>query len=551
VYGSPASVSVDTGAPTVDSFTATSPSSSLAIPITAFSASDSVGVTGYLITTSATPPSAGAAGWTASATATYTVASDGTYTLYPWAKDAAGHVSAVYGSPATVSVDTSAPTVNSFTATSPSASLNIPITAFSASDTSGVIGYLISESATPPSAGAPGWMPSAPATYIVGGDGTYNLYPWAKDAAGNISAVYGSPASVTVETAAPTVASSTRVVVSPTNAASVSFLVSFSEPVSGVDTSDFSLTASGVTGASVIGVSVGGPAWMRIVSVGTGSGSGSLRLDVPATATITDLAGNPLDTLPYTSGQAYTIDKIAPTVLSSTRANPNPTNAASVDFTITFPEAVTGVDSGDFSLTSSGITGASITAVSGSGTTRTISVSTGSGSGSLRLDLLDNDSIADSAGNPLGGSGPANGNFSTGEFYTIDRAAPTAGSLAAPNVTLSGGTIYSFTVTYSDSLAIDITSIDGSDVRVTGPGGFNQLAALVGVTPAGSGTPRTATYQITAPGGVWDTTDGGTYTVAVEANQIFDSVGNPMGATSLGSFLAGLNYTTYLPLALR
>ena len=37
-------------------------------------------------------------------------------------------------------------------------------------------------------------------------------------------------------------------------------------------------------------------------------------------------------------------DTTPPTVLSSLRANANPTNAASVDFTVTFSESVTGVD---------------------------------------------------------------------------------------------------------------------------------------------------------------------------------------------------------------
>src|SRR6185295_18853102 len=152
----------------VSSFAATSPSASLNIPIPTFSAADNVSVTGYTITESSTPPSAGASGWTGAAPATYTVGGDGSYTLYPWAKDAAGNVSAVYGSPASVSVDTSAPTVSSFAATSPSASLNIPITAFTASDAGGVTGYLITTSATPPSAGASGWAASAPPTYTVG-----------------------------------------------------------------------------------------------------------------------------------------------------------------------------------------------------------------------------------------------------------------------------------------------------------------------------------------------------------------------------------------------
>lgn len=57
----------DSTASTVTAFTATSPSTSLNIPITAFTASDSMGVTGYKITTSSTEPLASASGWTASA----------------------------------------------------------------------------------------------------------------------------------------------------------------------------------------------------------------------------------------------------------------------------------------------------------------------------------------------------------------------------------------------------------------------------------------------------------------------------------------------------
>src|SRR6185295_15822140 len=81
--------------------------------ITTFTATDAVGVSGYLVTESSTPPSAGASGWTASAPTTYAVATAGSYTLYPWAKDAADHVSAVYGSPASVSVCLSSITVTS------------------------------------------------------------------------------------------------------------------------------------------------------------------------------------------------------------------------------------------------------------------------------------------------------------------------------------------------------------------------------------------------------------------------------------------------------
>jgi Tol biopolymer transport system component len=116
-------------------------------------------------------------------------------------------------------------------------------------------------------------------------------------------------------------------------------------------------------------------------------------------------------------------DNIAPTVVSITRADPNPTRAASVRFTVTFSEPVTGVDASDFALTTTGsLSGMSVTSVSGSGNTYSVTVSTGTGTGTLRLDVIDNDTIIDAAGNPLGGSGFGNGNFTDGEIYTIQKA---------------------------------------------------------------------------------------------------------------------------------
>ena len=123
-------ITLDPTAPVVNTFTVTTPSNSLNIPITAFSAMDDIGVTGYLIIESATAPVAGAAGWTATAPTIYTVAADGSYTLYPWAKDAAGNVSAVFASPRTVVVDTVAPipappTLPAWPSQSPSPNLSL------------------------------------------------------------------------------------------------------------------------------------------------------------------------------------------------------------------------------------------------------------------------------------------------------------------------------------------------------------------------------------------------------------------------------------------
>jgi hypothetical protein len=116
-------------------------------------------------------------------------------------------------------------------------------------------------------------------------------------------------------------------------------------------------------------------------------------------------------------------DTIAPTVISSLRANPSPTAASNVDFTITFSESVTGVNLvppfSDFDLNITGVTGASISAVSGSGASYTVTVSTGSGDGTIQLRVVDDDTIKDTANNPLGGVGTGNGNYASGETYTI------------------------------------------------------------------------------------------------------------------------------------
>jgi hypothetical protein len=94
-----------------------------------------------------------------------------------------------------------------------------------------------------------------------------------------------------------------------------------------------------------------------------------------------------------------------------------------VKFIVTFSEAVTGVDKDDFKLTTTGVTGASIVTVSGSGAAYTVSVNTGSKNGTIRLDGMDDDSIVDAIGNPLGGNGADNGNFAGGEIYTVVKSA--------------------------------------------------------------------------------------------------------------------------------
>ncbi len=118
---------------------------------------------------------------------------------------------------------------------------------------------------------------------------------------------------------------------------------------------------------------------------------------------------------------------VPPRVSSITRANSNPTSATTVNFTVTFSRSVTGVDVGDFNLSTTGLVGTTISTVKGSGTVYTVAVNTGTGAGTIRLDVMDNDSIVDASSVPLGGVGLGNGNFTTGQEYTITQSTLTPG----------------------------------------------------------------------------------------------------------------------------
>src|SRR6516164_3889071 len=94
----------------------------------------------------------------------------------------------------------------------------------------------------------------------------------------------------------------------------------------------------------------------------------------------------------------------APSVLSITRAVPvgPTTSASSVNYTVTFSEAVTGVDATDFQVVRTGSVQATLTQVTAvSASVYTVTVGGISGSGTLGLNLVDNSRIRDLAGNGL------------------------------------------------------------------------------------------------------------------------------------------------------
>ena len=124
--------------------------------------------------------------------------------------------------------------------------------------------------------------------------------------------------------------------------------------------------------------------------------------------------------------------------------------------------------------------------------------------------------------------------------FTVDTAPPLV-SYGGQSPT-AGASTMDFTVTYTDTLSgLNASTFDGSDITVTG-NGYTANASFVSATPSGNGSPRTVTYRITAPGGAWNLSDNGTYTVAQNANQVKDVAGNARAAGTIGTFIATIPF---------
>lgn len=203
----------------------------------------------------------------------------------------------------------------------------------------------------------------------------------------------------------------------------------------------------------------GGPVTGQLVERLTGStvtaacGTSSASL-LPGTAVSCDDAGVASGTYTYRVTAVFrtwtapsvpsppvtvAVDTTPPAVTGIVRADLPATQTGNGDlrWTVTFSEAVTGVNAADFRLSATGLGGSpGVTSVTGSGASYTVSASTGTGSGTLRLDLVDDDTVRDAAGNTLGGAGTdgAGNGSATGAAYTLDR------TIASVTLVDGGGT---------------------------------------------------------------------------------------------------------------
>jgi hypothetical protein len=216
-------------------------------------------------------------------------------------------------------------------------------------------------------------------------------------------------------------------------------------------------------------------------------------------------------------GNPVSFTTLTPTsIVSITRADPNPSkvNYGILRFTVTFAAPVTGVNKDNFGVTtSSNVSYAEVSSVSGAGTTYTVAVgiSYNRGTGTLGLNLRNPATIVPSVTNPI----PF-----VGEVYTLDSAPPTAVLSSAAGSATSTAPI-PFTVTFSEP----VTGFAASGLTVSNGTIASPITA--------AGTAYSFSVVPTADGPV---------TVSLVANAAQDAAGN-------GSLAAAPFSVTYSSLA--
>jgi uncharacterized repeat protein (TIGR01451 family) len=289
----------------------------------------------------------------------------------------------------------------------------------------------------------------------------------------------------------------------------------FAAPVTGFETGDVTVggTASPTTGTVTQIEPNDGTTYKVAVTGMTSAGTVTASL---AAGKATDSAGN--TSLAATSADSSVeFAPPPPTVSSINRKGATPTNAAGVQFAVTFSEDVTGVDAGDFSAAQTGVTGASVTEVSGTGSDYTVTVGTGTGDGTLGLNLTDDDSIKNGLKVSLAGTG--SGSF-TGQTYEIDKTGPEASlSQASGQADPAASGPINFTVVF----AAAVTGFETGDVTVGGTA--SPTTGTVTEIEPNNGT----TYKVAVTG----MTSAGTVTASLDAGKATDSAGNTsLAATS-------------------
>ncbi|RNF53082.1 DUF4347 domain-containing protein, partial [Marinomonas hwangdonensis] len=260
------------------------------------------------------------------------------------------------------------------------------------------------------------------------------------------------------DSVAPTFLSIQRTSDAVITGSTTSFTLTFNEAVD-VTAADFVLAITGSVAGTIGSISGSGTNSITVNVTGV-SGVGSLGLNLASDHAVKDLAGNNLATVEPADDEAYTVDTVAPTLISINRVDSATTNADSVQFIAVFSETVTGLGIDDFELTGTATNGANISSVTGTGNGFVITVAGVTGDGTLGVQLKSAATVTDTATNALTTTTAS----AVTEQYTIDNSAPTATAIITTNTALSTADSVTFNVTFSEA----VTHVSMDDFEISG-----------------------------------------------------------------------------------
>jgi len=131
--------------------------------------------------------------------------------------------------------------------------------------------------------------------------------------------------------------------------------------------------------------------------------------------------------------------------------------------------------------------------------------------------------------------------FLSGYVQPTDFIAPPQADVLVTDLTTTGTGTKLFTVTYTDNLAVAVSTLDGNDIRITGPNGYDRAVEFISIDNPTDGSPRVVTYAAEPPNGsTWLHTDNGTYVVTLQSAQVTDTEGATAVGQTLGSFIANV-----------
>ncbi|AWC68649.1 hypothetical protein CA606_20145 [Caulobacter vibrioides] len=347
-----------------------------------------------------------------------------------------------------------------------------------------------------------------------------------KDAAGNDANLVlnsvGSSVGVRIDTASPTIGSASGPSAATYKVGDhLDFTVNFSEAVTVSGSPKLALTLdSGATAGATYLSGSGTSALVFRYAVQAGDAdTNGVTLGAGITlndGTLSDAAGNAatLTGLSVSGLSNVKVDGGAPTVQSIARVGAAVSKATSQSFTVTFSEAVTGVDVNDFVVTATETAEGTITGVTGSGATYTVSLGSVSGDGTLRLDLKGaGTGIADVASNAIAAG------FASGQSVTIDNTivTPTIAVVAGDD-TISAGEVAGLTLTGAVEAGATVALAIGGIAKTASVSGTTWTYALTqgDIDGLGTGAKTIAVTATDAVGNV-STTASRTVTIAASA----------------------------------